>query len=103
MECSEATGCNAMSEVVIYSSRLCPFCSRAKTLLESKGVEYKEIVIDGSPEVREDMARRAGKSSVPQIWIGEKHIGGCDHLHDLEFSGLLDELLSNSQTNSSPT
>ncbi|QLF93284.1 glutaredoxin 3 [Pseudomonas sp. ABC1] len=82
-----------MAEVVIYSSAWCPYCIRAKALLDSKGVAYEEISVDGKPDVRAEMASKAGRSSVPQIWIGDRHVGGCDELHALERAGRLDELL----------
>lgn len=82
-----------MSSVVIYTSAWCPYCMRAKQLLESKGVKYEEISVDGQPGVRAEMARRAGRSTVPQIWIGTTHVGGCDDLHALERAGRLDALL----------
>ncbi len=84
-----------MSDVVIYSSNYCPFCIRAKQLLDSKQVKYKEILVDGLPAVRAEMTRLAGgRTSVPQIWIGETHVGGCDQLMTLERSGKLDAMLS---------
>jgi glutaredoxin 3 len=83
-----------VSEVMIYTTRWCPFCIRAKALLDQKGVEYQEIPVDGDPSTRQQMAERAGQTSVPQIWIGEQHIGGCDQLYGLERSGSLDPLLA---------
>ena len=83
-----------MTAVVVYSSDYCPFCSRAKHLLASKGVAFDEIKVDGKPQVRAEMAQKAGRTSVPQIWIGAKHIGGCDDLFALERAGKLDALLS---------
>jgi glutaredoxin 3 len=83
-----------MAQVVVYSSDFCPYCRRAKALLQSKGVVFEEICVDGQPEVRAEMAARAGRRSVPQIWLGEQHIGGCDDLHALEDSGELDRLLA---------
>lgn len=82
-----------MSKVVIYSSDWCPFCVRAKQLLTSKNVAVEEIRVDGKPEVRAQMAKKAGRTSVPQIWIGELHVGGCDDLFALERAGKLDTLL----------
>lgn len=82
-----------MSKVVIYSSDWCPFCVRAKQLLTSKNVAVEEIRVDGKPEVRAQMAKKAGRTSVPQIWIGELHVGGCDELFALERAGKLDTLL----------
>ena len=82
-----------MSNVSIYTTRWCPFCIRAKALLDRKGVQYDEIPVDGDPVARQQMAERAGATSVPQIWIKERHIGGCDQLIGLERSGGLDPLL----------
>lgn len=84
-----------MPEVTIYSSNYCPFCIRAKQLLDSKKVKYKEIVVDGQPAVRAEMSRLAGgRTSVPQIWISNTYVGGCDQLLALDRSGKLDSLLS---------
>jgi glutaredoxin 3 len=82
-----------MSQIVVYSSDWCPYCSRAKALLVKKGVAFEEIRVDGQPQLRADMARKAGRTSVPQIWIGDYHVGGCDDLYALERSGKLDPLL----------
>lgn len=82
-----------MPNVVIYSSDWCPYCMRAKQLLQSKGVQYEEIKVDGKPDVRAEMTRKAGHTSVPQIWIGPTHVGGCDDLYALERAGKLDALL----------
>lgn len=83
-----------MKKTVIYCSHWCPYCVRAKQLLDRKGVVYEEISVDGKPEVRAAMAQKAGRTSVPQIWIGEQHIGGCDDLFALERTGKLDVLLA---------
>lgn len=83
-----------MQKVVIYSSDWCPFCMRAKQLLARKGVTVKEIRVDGQPDLRAEMTRKAGRTSVPQIWIGSTHVGGCDDLYDLERAGKLDKLLA---------
>ncbi|VEF07081.1 glutaredoxin [Pseudomonas fluorescens] len=82
-----------MSHVVVYSSDYCPYCSRAKHLLASKGVAFEEIKVDGKPQLRAEMTKKAGRTSVPQIWIGSQHIGGCDDLYALERAGKLDALL----------
>lgn len=82
-----------MPNVVIYTSSWCPFCIRAKSLLDRKGVAYEEISVDGKPALRSEMASKAGRTSVPQIWIGEAHVGGCDELHALERAGRLDPML----------
>jgi glutaredoxin 3 len=83
-----------MAEITIYSSDWCPYCKRAKALLRSKNVDFEEICVDGRADVRAEMAARAGRSSVPQIWINGEHIGGCDDLHALERAGELDILLA---------
>lgn len=84
-----------MPKVTIYSSDYCPYCSAAKRLLAKKGVTFNEIVVDGKPSLREEMRRKAGgRYTVPQIWIGESHIGGCDDLYDLDSRGGLDPLLA---------
>jgi glutaredoxin 3 len=82
-----------MQPVVIYSSDYCPYCMRAKQLLSRKGVAFTELNVDGKPDVRAEMTRKAGRTSVPQIWIGTTHVGGCDDLHALERAGKLDALL----------
>ncbi len=84
-----------MAKVTIYSSNYCPFCIRAKQLLDAKRVKYTEIRVDGQPKVRAEMTRLAdGATSVPQIWVGETHVGGCDQLQALERSGKLDGMLA---------
>ena len=82
-----------MTEVVVYSSAWCPYCIRATQLLTGKGVAFREISVDGKPDVRAEMTRKAGRTSVPQIWIGTTHVGGCDDLFALERAGRLDALL----------
>lgn len=82
-----------MSNVIVYSSDYCPYCSRAKQLLSSKNVDFKEIKVDGKPQLRAEMSQKAGRTSVPQIWIGSTHVGGCDDLFALERAGKLDALL----------
>ncbi|MBJ9977368.1 glutaredoxin 3 [Pseudomonas sp. S75] len=83
-----------MQPVIVYSSDYCPYCMRAKQLLASKQVAFEEIRVDGKPQLRADMTRKAGRTSVPQIWIGDTHVGGCDDLFALERSGKLDALLA---------
>ncbi|MBI1493962.1 glutaredoxin 3 [Halocynthiibacter styelae] len=83
-----------MKPVEIYTSSLCGFCHAAKRLLNKKGVKYKEISVDGDRALRAKMTKRAqGQTSVPQIFVGKEHIGGCDDLHDLERNGALDLML----------
>ncbi|MFE1745923.1 glutaredoxin 3 [Coleofasciculus sp. H7-2] len=81
-------------KVEIYTWSSCPFCIRAKALLDKKGVDYIEYCIDGDEAARAEMAKRAnGGRSVPQIFINERHIGGCDDTYALEAQGKLDPLL----------
>ena len=81
--------------VEIYTWQFCPFCIRAKALLDKKGVQSIEYLIDGDEAAREIMAERAnGRRSVPQIFIGDLHLGGCDDIYDLEHQGELDSILS---------
>ena len=82
-----------MTSITIYTTRWCPFCVRAKNLLSSKRVAFDEIAVDGNPALRAEMAALAGATSVPQIWIGDQHVGGCDELYSLERRQQLDSLL----------
>jgi glutaredoxin 3 len=83
------------AKVEIYTWRFCPFCVRAKALLDRKGVAYREYAIDGDEAARAVMAERAdGRRSLPQIFINDAAIGGCDELHALERAGRLDPLLA---------
>ena len=84
------------AKVEIYTWSSCPFCIRAKALLKKKGVEFTEYCIDGDEEARAKMSDRAnGSTSVPQIFINDQHIGGCDDIHALDRSGGLAPLLQN--------
>ncbi len=78
--------------VVMYSTQWCPYCARARKLLSAKGVAFTEIDIESANGLREEMRARSGRTSVPQIFVGETHVGGCDDLHALEASGGLDPL-----------
>ena len=83
-----------MPTVEIYTWRACPFCIRAKALLDRKGVAYTEYAIDGDQAARQAMSEKAGgRTSVPQTFIDRQHVGGCDDLYALERSGQLDALL----------
>lgn len=83
-----------MPTVKMYTSDYCPFCSRAKSLLQQRGVSnLEEIVVDGQPEVRAHMTKLTGRTSVPQIFIGDTLVGGCDDLHALDARGGLMPLL----------
>lgn len=79
--------------VTMYSTRFCPYCVRARMLLDSKHVEYTDISVDSNPELRREMMQRSGRRTVPQIWVGEQHVGGYDDLARLERQGSLDQLL----------
>ena len=83
-----------MKDVVIYTTRYCPFCIRAKYLLDNKNVPYTEISVDGDRALRAEMTAKAGRHTVPQIWIGDHHVGGCDELMAIERSGELESLLA---------
>ena len=84
-----------MPIVEIYTKTFCSYCWRAKMLLESKGVSFKEISVDFGGELRQQMLERSnGRTTVPQIFIGENHIGGCDDLVALDNAGKLDELIA---------
>lgn len=83
-----------MKNIIIYSTLVCPYCIKAKHLLESKNVEYKEIRIDEHPElVAEVVEKSGGQKTVPQIFIDDYHVGGCDDLYALDKKGKLDPLL----------
>ena len=82
-----------MPEVIIYSKDICPYCVRAKMLLQRKGASFTEIKITDDKTKEEMMKKSGGRMSVPQIFIGEKHVGGCDDLYALDAAGRLDELL----------
>lgn len=83
-----------MAEIEIYSKFLCPYCMRAKSLLKRKKQSYKEIDIGRSADMRQEMISRAGgRSTVPQIFIDGRHVGGCDELMALEREGRLDSML----------
>ena len=80
-------------DVVVYLAGWCPYCQRARSLLSKKGVQVREIDVDDDPQLREEMIARSGRRTVPQIFIGEKHVGGCDDLMALDERGELDRLL----------
>lgn len=82
-----------MAEIIIYTTGYCPYCVRAKDLLNRKKAPFTEISIDSQPELREEMINKSGRHTVPQIFINGQHIGGCDDLHALEAQGTLDHLL----------
>lgn len=82
-----------MKNVLLYTTRFCPYCVRAKALLTSKGVDFEEIAVDHDQSIRREMMAKSGAHTVPQIWIGDDHIGGCDELYALERKGKLDQAL----------
>jgi glutaredoxin 3 len=82
-----------MPPVTIYTKSWCPYCDAAKTLLTKKSVAFTEIPVCSGADQAE-MAKKAGRSTVPQIWIGERHVGGCDDLYALDSKGELDRLLA---------
>ena len=83
-----------MPSVTIYTTMFCPYCSRAKALLARKNVAFTEIDVGMDLDLRKEMEQRSGRHTVPQIFIGERHIGGCDDLYALNAEGALDPLLS---------
>lgn len=82
-----------MAKVVIYTTPYCPYCVRAKALLSNKGVVFEEHRVDTDPQLRAEMVRKSGRQTVPQIFINDKPIGGCDDLYALEHANALDTLL----------
>ena len=84
-----------MSPITMYSSAVCPYCVRAEKLLRAKGVtEIEKIRVDLDSSRRAEMMERTGRRSVPQIFIGDTYVGGCDELYDLEHQGRLNDLLA---------
>ncbi len=84
-----------MTKVTIYTTMVCPYCHMAKELLKKKGVTYDEIDVNARPGLRAEMCEKAGgRNTVPQIWIGSRHVGGCDDLYALDRTGKLDPLLA---------
>jgi glutaredoxin 3 len=83
-----------MAKVVIYTRPFCGYCARALDLLTEKGVDFQEIEAGMDPNLRQEMIQRSGRSTFPQIFIGEQHIGGCDDMMALERDGKLDTMLA---------
>ena len=84
-----------MPAIVIYTKSSCPYCHSAKDLLRRKGVQFQEVSVDGDRAAQAAMAVKAGgRSTVPQIFIGAEHVGGCDDLYELDYEGRLDALLA---------
>jgi glutaredoxin 3 len=84
------------AEVTMYATGWCPYCARARALLERKGVSWHEIDVEAEPARRAEMMEKSGRRTVPQIFIGSHHVGGSDDLHELERDGRLDALLAGS-------
>ncbi|NJM11002.1 MAG: glutaredoxin 3 [Synechococcaceae cyanobacterium SM1_2_3] len=82
-----------MPDIALYSSAYCPYCRRARALLDGKGVAYVVLDVDRDPHLWQEMSKRTGRNTVPQIFIGNHHVGGCDDLLALERGGQLDPLL----------
>lgn len=80
--------------VTIYGNQSCSYCAAARMLLTKKGVRFTDVLVSNDPHKLEEMRERSGKSSVPQIFVGETHVGGFDDLYELDKSGKLDELLA---------
>lgn len=83
-----------MPKVVMYCTASCPYCIAAEKLLAGKGVAIDKVRVDLEPQRRAEMAQKSGRRTVPQIWIGDLHVGGCDELHALDDAGKLDPLLA---------
>jgi glutaredoxin 3 len=83
-----------LNQVVIYGTRFCPYCIAARQLFDAKHVQYQYIAVDNDPDLRDNIMRRSGQRTVPQIWIGKQHIGGFTDLRKLALKGELDHLLS---------
>jgi glutaredoxin 3 len=81
-------------KIQMYAAGWCPYCSRARSLLQSKGVPFEEIDVDARPEARAQMVARSGRHTVPQIFVGDVHIGGCDDLLARDAAGTLDPLIN---------
>ncbi len=83
-----------MPEIIIYTGRLCPYCTMAKRLFERKGAAYTEIDVDSAPDLRQQLMEKTRRRTVPQIYIGDRHIGGFDDLQALDMKKQLDPLLA---------
>lgn len=93
MSTSDSATPASTPRIVMYATGWCGYCARARALLRSKRLAFEEIDVDADPRARVEMMNRSGRRTVPQIFIGETHIGGCDELMALEASGELDKLL----------
>ncbi|HWV15471.1 MAG TPA: glutaredoxin 3 [Cellvibrio sp.] len=86
-----------MARVLMYTTAVCPFCVNAKKLLAQKGVTPEEVRVDQNPQLREEMMRKSGQRTVPQIWIGDYHVGGFTDLLALDRQGKLNDLLKGNE------
>ena len=83
-----------MARVKIYGNNACPYCGAARMLLTKKGIDFEDVLINVDADKREEMERLSGRRSVPQIFVGDRHVGGFDELYALDKSGDLDQLLA---------
>ena len=83
-----------MNAITVYSTPWCPFCVRAKRLLTTKGLAFNDIDVSRQPNLRQEMVQLSGQTSVPQIWLGKQHIGGCDELFALERANKIESMLA---------
>ncbi len=81
-----------MSQVVLYGTQFCPFCTQARRLLTAKGIEFQDVALDSDPALRAEIMARGSRNTVPQIWIDDVHVGGYTDLRKLELNGDLDAL-----------
>ncbi len=86
--------------VVLYGTRFCPYCIAARALLRARNIAYQDIAVDGDPQLRDAVMARSGQSTVPQIWVGDVHVGGFTELRQIHVSGELDTLLATALANS---
>lgn len=82
-----------MSEIIVYANQSCPFCVRARKLLDAKGLDYELIDVTGSPDLWSQMEARSGRNTIPQVFVKGQHVGGFDDLYAADQSGQLDEML----------
>lgn len=82
-----------MAKIKVFTANLCPYCTMAEKLLERKGLQYQEINVDSQPGLRQELMNKTKRRTVPQIFVGDVHVGGFDDLYALEQSGKLDELV----------
>lgn len=83
-----------MSQVVLYGTRFCPFCTAARRLLTTKGINYQDVALDTDPQLRSEIMERSSRNTVPQIWVGDVHVGGYTDLLEFDVQGTLDSLIN---------